>query len=278
MPKAPIPLSAKDTFKSFKACINADLFARAMVGCSRDQSRYYLNGVHVSPHPKGGAILSATDGHILIVIRDPEAYCVGERIVSLQKNMAAALRSVSPSGWPCLGPVLLLEENDARESAGMVAHPDDSLVRGKLPDRPENEPIYKRMLPLLDKIDGRVVAYQGKHLLIDGRFPDIGRVVNVEYAGDARPFSVGKIVIDKLYKALCHGGVKNAGNLTFHTVKHSPDRKLVPGEYAGQEHGVMAIPSSLNGTPFEAFAIAMPMRENITKAPPLWFKEWKDGR
>ncbi|HYD58942.1 MAG TPA: hypothetical protein VEC35_01210 [Noviherbaspirillum sp.] len=37
--------------------------------------RYWLNAIHIEPHPDGGAVLVATNGHMLMAIIDAEAVC-----------------------------------------------------------------------------------------------------------------------------------------------------------------------------------------------------------
>lgn len=37
--------------------------------------RYYLCAIHIEPHPDGGAILVATDGHKMMIVRDATAIC-----------------------------------------------------------------------------------------------------------------------------------------------------------------------------------------------------------
>ncbi|OSQ34293.1 hypothetical protein, partial [Thalassospira sp. MCCC 1A01428] len=40
---------------------------------STDESRHFLRGVHVEPHPDGGALLVATNGHIICAVHDETA-------------------------------------------------------------------------------------------------------------------------------------------------------------------------------------------------------------
>ncbi len=48
---------------------------------SKEDTRYYLHGIHVSPNEKGGAICAATDGHRLGAAHDHEGVCNEEVIV-----------------------------------------------------------------------------------------------------------------------------------------------------------------------------------------------------
>jgi hypothetical protein len=45
---------------------------------SDEETRYYLKGTHVMPHPSGnGAVLAATDGHALLAVHEAEGYASG---------------------------------------------------------------------------------------------------------------------------------------------------------------------------------------------------------
>lgn len=259
-PKAP------DTFR---AIVSADYFRRAMVACSSEDSRYYLQGVYVTTDPRGGAILAATDGHMLVVIRDPKAICRGSGIVKLNKAMRAALTSKTPSGFFAnTGPYLLVDQNPERQSQSRayVAHMDDSLATPGYSTKIDVDQPYSALASIFDTMDGRVVAYQGYDLLIDGAFPDFRRVVPKALPGSILPPTISAKVMNQLYTALTTGAKgKPLGHLTFFQCDE--------GETATEVSSpIMAIPGTLDGEPFEAFGIAMPMRASSAKnAPPLWW-------
>lgn len=48
--------------------------------------RFYLNGINIRPLDDGGAMITATDGHRYIVVRDPRGYVEKEVIVSISKD------------------------------------------------------------------------------------------------------------------------------------------------------------------------------------------------
>lgn len=54
--------------------------------------RYYLNGVHVEPHPNGGAAITGCDGHRVLQVHDRDATDVETMIISLDKASRAALK------------------------------------------------------------------------------------------------------------------------------------------------------------------------------------------
>lgn len=57
--------------------------------------RYYLNGVHVTPHKDGGAALVATDGHMMLVIHDSQAICTEKTIFHAQSGLDAFCKKES---------------------------------------------------------------------------------------------------------------------------------------------------------------------------------------
>lgn len=50
--------------------VDAKKFAAAALFRSKEETRYYLNGVYIEPHPDGGVIMVATNGHQMAVIHD----------------------------------------------------------------------------------------------------------------------------------------------------------------------------------------------------------------
>lgn len=51
---------------------NPAFLAAASLFVSKEETRYYLNGVLIEPAPQGGVFLVATDGHRLVCFHDPE--------------------------------------------------------------------------------------------------------------------------------------------------------------------------------------------------------------
>ena len=72
-------------------------YAAALEGfISKEEKRYYLNGIYVHPHPEGkGVLLVATDGHKLAVIRDEDGEANGGWICEFPKRAMAACKSKS---------------------------------------------------------------------------------------------------------------------------------------------------------------------------------------
>lgn len=55
-----------------------------------DDIRYYLAGVNVRPHPDGGAVICATNGHVLAMMYDRAAICEQEVIIHVDKRAVKA--------------------------------------------------------------------------------------------------------------------------------------------------------------------------------------------
>lgn len=109
--------------------VNALMFRIAAECQSTEETRYYLNGVYIHPHPDEGALLVATDGHRLIVIHDKAGKCSKPGIVAIDKKV--------------LGNKLFhSDDDDARvtvddegiASVGVFRGQKTSLIDGTFPD------------------------------------------------------------------------------------------------------------------------------------------------
>lgn len=72
--------------------VRAKHFAAAYVFASTEETRYYLNGVLVEPHPDGGVLLVATDGHRMVAIKDDEGETNGTWICAAPSEITAVCR------------------------------------------------------------------------------------------------------------------------------------------------------------------------------------------
>ena len=73
--------------------IDASLFRIASMFQSTEETRYYLNGVHVEPHHENGVLLVATDGHRMFVGHDASGKIEGgTAIVQLGKDQIKACK------------------------------------------------------------------------------------------------------------------------------------------------------------------------------------------
>lgn len=72
-----------------KAILNADLISAVSIAASTEETRYYLCGVFVEPHPENGVIMTATDGHMLATAHDPDGQIDAPRILSAHFKSAS---------------------------------------------------------------------------------------------------------------------------------------------------------------------------------------------
>jgi hypothetical protein len=56
---------------------------------AKNDVRYYLNGFNIKPHPKGGVILTATNGHALVTIHDELGFSDAEYTMPLSKRFVS---------------------------------------------------------------------------------------------------------------------------------------------------------------------------------------------
>lgn len=135
----------------FQCAISADVVRRALLCVSSDETRYYLQGVHVSPHPEGGAYVVGTDGRALVIFRDKSAIINGSAILAPDERMREAIEQKRHP----YRPRVLFARKD-RLYVAEVSH--DSADA------------------LFEQPGGKVVAAQYVHATIDGTFPDWRKV------------------------------------------------------------------------------------------------------
>lgn len=73
--------------------VNALLFKAVAEVQSKEETRYYLCGVYITKHPKGGALLVATDGHRMMVAHDQDGKCSESAIVKIDPKALAGVKA-----------------------------------------------------------------------------------------------------------------------------------------------------------------------------------------
>lgn len=143
------------------AKVNPRYFAAAQLFAAQNDIRYYLNGVCIEPHPEGGAILVATDGHTLAAIHDPEGFARETIIVGgITKGLISACKT---KGNP------LAFTRPEQLLIGKTC----AVVTGHKSQEPEPDPFDPLTL------------HASKIELIDGKFPDWRRVMPADRKGDS---------------------------------------------------------------------------------------------
>lgn len=70
------------------AIINAKYYSEAGAFTSKEESRYTLRAIRIEPHPEGGAVIVATDGHTLGLFYDADAICDAPAQIEFRKEIA----------------------------------------------------------------------------------------------------------------------------------------------------------------------------------------------
>lgn len=148
-----------------------DLLQRALGRCrpavSAEETRYYLNGVHLILPGQGGAVLEATDGHRLVRVRARLEDFAGQQSGIVPVRAVEAARKLPESV------ALTLWRGQARLGAGPVTL-TTRLIDGSFPDT-------DRVIP----------AAQGRHRARLGRDELAAAVKRVAWAaGDGRARAV----------------------------------------------------------------------------------------
>jgi hypothetical protein len=110
---------------------DARLFAAVAVFMAKTDVRYCLNGVCFIPHPQGGALLAATDGHQLGIAYDPNGRAESEMIVSISSAALVAARRHK------FGTVYVQDDRVIiADNLGIEAYiqPGKSKIEGKFPN------------------------------------------------------------------------------------------------------------------------------------------------
>jgi len=160
-----------------KAYISADLFRIAMMFTSNEETRYYLQGVYVEPHPIKGLLLTATDGHRLFNVWDTLGEMVeGESgIVSLSKDMLKACKS-----------------KNGRTSSHKVA----LYIEDSKPQLFRTEQFISEQTPRDIVETGELMSRSNASCLIDGSYPDWRRVVPQSVEASGMPWFNARYVAD----------------------------------------------------------------------------------
>lgn len=111
--------------------VNARYFHAALVAVSKEETRFYMGGVYIQPHPEKGALLVATDGHRLICIHDEDAICTKSAIVPADVSMRRALAEGGKKGAP--DKFVIIDEPGVITIAGHYQSNGPALIDGVYP-------------------------------------------------------------------------------------------------------------------------------------------------
>ena len=75
-----------------KADLSAKYIAALDLARARGDVRYYLEGIYIEPIKGGGVFMVATNGHIMIVVKDEQAHASRSFILRTRKELIAACK------------------------------------------------------------------------------------------------------------------------------------------------------------------------------------------
>lgn len=135
------------------AIFNASLFRAAAYAQSTEETRFYLHGVFVEPAPRGGVLLTATDGNMLVNVWDANGSCSDPGIVAL--------------------PPALLKECKAKRGETRFIRMANGVASV------HNVKSYDTTRPYDEAISefGQCLAVAPSSCMVDGTFPDWRRVI-----------------------------------------------------------------------------------------------------
>jgi hypothetical protein len=73
--------------------INGQYYVEAGEFVTKEESRYSLDALRIEPHPDGGAVIVATDGHTLCVFYDEFATCSEAITIKFQEELVPFLKT-----------------------------------------------------------------------------------------------------------------------------------------------------------------------------------------
>lgn len=158
----------------FQCAISADVARRALLAVSTDETRYYLQGLHVSPHPEGGAYVVGTDGHVLLIFHDKDATVSGSAIIAPDEHIREELTTGGARAR------VLFARKDRLYVAEVGHDSADALFEAPA---------------------GKATAAQYVHATIDGKFPDWRKVFQPVEAGHPLPIIDARL-LNRMAKAL----------------------------------------------------------------------------
>ena len=110
-----------------KAKVNAEILSRMLPFVAKGDIRYYLNGVYLEPHHSGkGALLVATDGHVMMVGYDETGECDEPQIREISKPLISEIKKAKNADEQ----VKFYDD----QISFMGLHASNSPIDGKYPD------------------------------------------------------------------------------------------------------------------------------------------------
>lgn len=128
--------------------VNAIIFKAVNECRSYEETRYYLNGVYVHPHPIKGVMLVATDGHRMLCAHDETGKCDKAAIVHVDYKHLASVKADKKNP----APPRLTVDAEGHVIVGTYRSIESAIIDGTYPDYP------KVLLPVLKAVRERPSA------------------------------------------------------------------------------------------------------------------------
>ena len=239
-----------------RAVVDADLFLRAYSVVFPDDTRYFINGVHIEPAPSGGVLLVATGGHSLLCIRDPNgdyAGPAGGATIRALPHFLTMLRkprrlSAQDRMWPRDFKLVVVDHMMALVELDAGTRIDDA----------GRDALYRAAV----EQTGVVLAIQTTNVLVDGAYPDWNKCMPV-LDHKVAPGAINEALLATLARALTPVGAQPHVRLTCGAPRTRRDR-------GSESDPILVRP---NDTAIDGFGILMPMRADAgSRSYPDWMK------
>jgi len=135
-----------------KVIVSARAIAALLPFASKDETRYYLNGIKIEPARAdfGGVLLIATDGHKLAVVHDLLGQTDGEHIVSIPSGLSrllgrSATRTALKTRAHFIGNAVHLVDEDFPDTLDATEPTEHHLFTGYGPDIEGDYPAWRKV-------------------------------------------------------------------------------------------------------------------------------------
>jgi hypothetical protein len=224
------------------ARINVRDFARVLPFRADQDVRYYLNGVCVEPADGGGAVIVATNGHMLAAMRSPDTLVTERVIVNVTPAFASAVKKASRS-----------ELSFIRAATKTSALEVVNSVPGNGRNRGEDIAFVKPGLPF-----------------IDGKFPEWRKIIpSDDKIGKGLPSSYNADYLRRALDAICEGPKQHYHHLIqfYHAVADKSHHSTAIIRMNGQDFVCLVMPVHADNTEaMPGWARSVPAAEPETKA------------
>lgn len=223
------------------ARINVRDFARVLPFRADQDVRYYLNGVCVEP-TDDGAVIVATNGHMLAAMRSPDTFVTERVIVNVTPAFAAAVKKASKSQ-------LAFIRAAAKTSNLEVVN----AVPGNGRNKGEDIAFVKPGQPF-----------------IDGKFPEWRQIIpSDDKIGKGLPSSYNADYLRRALDAVCEGPKQRYSHLIqfYHAIAAEPHHSAAIIRMNGQDFMCLVMPVHADNTEaMPRWARSAPAPETETKA------------